>query len=87
MERKKEQKKDTRTQFEKDLDGLSRSEPFARLVKFIYDEREKCIAEMHDVPTDSLQQLAGRILAANDLLEDFKWNELQKRHGLRLNLK
>ena len=81
-----EEKEVKKSQFERDLDALSTQHTFARMVRYIKMERERCIKEMHDVSTEGVQQLSGRILQADDLMDAFKWEELEKRHRTALEV-
>tara|TARA_R100001244_G_scaffold126540_1_gene96914 strand:- start:3646 stop:3864 length:219 start_codon:yes stop_codon:yes gene_type:complete len=65
---------------EKDIESLSNYEHFARFIKVIEQLREECIADMHEASTDQLQQIAGRILSYDQLLQMVDWKNLQKRH-------
>jgi hypothetical protein len=65
---------------EKDIEALSNYEHFARFIKVIEQLREECIADMHEASTDQLQQIAGRILSYDQLLQMVDWNKIQKRH-------
>jgi hypothetical protein len=65
---------------EKDIEALSNHEHFARFIKVIEQLREECIADMHEASTDQLQQIAGRILSYDQLLQMVDWKNLQKRH-------
>jgi|TARA_R110002096_G_scaffold206937_2_gene393223 hypothetical protein len=64
---------------EEDLNTLSHHEHFARFVQLINSFREECIAEMHEADTDKLQQLAGRIIAYDQIMQMTDWNSLQKK--------
>tara|TARA_R110000803_G_scaffold50684_2_gene104988 strand:- start:2339 stop:2584 length:246 start_codon:yes stop_codon:yes gene_type:complete len=70
---------DTRSQFEQDMAQLSNYDSFARVVKFISDEREQSIGELHEAGTEQIQQVSGKILEASKYLEVFGWDELKKR--------
>jgi hypothetical protein len=65
---------------DKDIEALSNYEHFARFIKVIEQLREECIADMHEASTDQLQQIAGRILSYDQLLQMVDWNKIQKRH-------
>ena len=47
---------------------LANYEAFAVYLKNVKQMREQAIADMHNVNTDALQQISGRILAYNDIL-------------------
>lgn len=72
--------------YDRDLEHLHQYEQFARMMNYIYLERERNIVEMHEAPTDQLQQLSGKILEADRILSDFKWEDLRARHAAHLNV-
>jgi hypothetical protein len=47
---------------------LANHEAFAVYLQNVRQMREQAIADMHNVNTDALQQISGRILAYNDIL-------------------
>ena len=47
---------------------LANHEAFAIYLRNVKQMREQAIADMHNVNTDALQQISGRILAYNDIL-------------------
>jgi hypothetical protein len=47
---------------------LANYEAFAIYLRNVKQMREQAIADMHNVNTDALQQISGRILAYNDIL-------------------
>lgn len=47
---------------------LANHEAFANYLNYIKGMREQAIADMHNLSTDGLQQISGRILAYNDIL-------------------
>ena len=60
---------------EEDLEHLKRHDSFNRFIDLIKQMREECIAEMHEVPTDKLQQLSGRILSYDQIITMADWAE------------
>ncbi len=60
---------------EEDIEHLKRHDSFNRLIDFIKLMREECISDMHDVPTDKLQQLSGRILSYDQIITMASWAE------------
>jgi len=60
---------------EEDIEHLKRHDSFNRLIDFIKLMREECISDMHDVPTDKLQQLSGRILSYDQIIAMSSWAE------------
>jgi len=47
---------------------LANHESFSVYLQNVKQMREQAIADMHNVNTDALQQISGRILAYNDIL-------------------
>ena len=64
---------------EEDLKTLSHHEHFARFIQLINSLREECIADMHEADTDKLQQLSGRIITYDQILQMVDWQGLQKK--------
>ena len=60
---------------EQDIEHLQRLDQFQRFIELINDLREECIAEMHDAPTDKIQQLSGRILSYDQILTMSTWGQ------------
>jgi len=48
--------------------ALANHESFAVYLQNVKQMREQTIADMHNVNTETLQQISGRILAYNDIL-------------------
>jgi|TARA_R110000751_G_scaffold27406_2_gene72293 hypothetical protein len=65
---------------DQDIESLSNYEHFARFISMIEQLREECISDMHDASTVTLQQLSGRILSYDQILQIVNWKKLQKRH-------
>ena len=64
---------------EKALERLHNSEDFLTFLNYVAISREWCIGQMHDVSTDRLQQLSGRILALDEVLNVGKYTNLKNR--------
>jgi len=60
---------------QKDIEHLKRHDSFNRFIDLIKQMREECIAEMHEVSTDKLQQLSGRILSYDQIITMADWAE------------
>ena len=60
---------------QKDIEHLKRHDSFNRFIDLIKQMREECISEMHEVPTDKLQQLSGRILSYDQIMTMASWAE------------
>tara|TARA_E500000318_G_scaffold31665_1_gene31449 strand:+ start:1185 stop:1418 length:234 start_codon:yes stop_codon:yes gene_type:complete len=59
---------------EVDIKNLKGNDAFIRFLAFIEEEREQCIASLHETSSDNVQQLSGRILSYDQILEitDYK---------------
>jgi hypothetical protein len=64
---------------EDDLKALSHHEHFARFIQLISILREECIAEMHEASVEKLQQLSGRIITYDQILQMVDWQGMQRR--------
>ncbi len=73
-------KKDTRTQFQIDMDVLCHHAAFARAVRFIRDERDVSIEELAGASREDVMQISGKILEANKYLIVFDWKKLERLH-------
>lgn len=69
---------------QKDIEQLSNYEAFARVLECIRRMREDRITELHDVGTDRLQQISGRILAYDDILAMCQAENVLQRHRVML---
>jgi hypothetical protein len=69
---------------EEDLQTLSQHEHFARFLQVISDLREETIEELHEATSDNIQQISGRILTYDQVLQMCDWRNLQKRFQDRL---
>ncbi len=67
-----------------DLKALSKHEHFARFLQVISDLREETIEELHEATSDNIQQISGRILTYDQVLQMCDWRNLQKRFQDRL---
>lgn len=63
-----------------DINALHNHETFARFMSTIYILREETISEMHEAPTEALQQLSGRIVTYDQILQMSGWDDLRIRH-------
>mgnify|MGYP003115008399 FL=1 len=70
---------------EDDLKALANHEHFARFVQVLHRLREETISEMHNSDTDKLQQLSGRIITYDQILQLANWDNLRQRHSQSLN--
>lgn len=46
----------------------------------IHDLREEAIEELHEATSDTIQQVSGRIITYDQLLQLSSWQELSNRH-------
>ena len=67
-------------QIQDDIKTLHNYEAFARFIKMIYDLREETIEELHKASIDGIQQVSGRIITYDQILQLVNWNELSKKH-------
>tara|TARA_R100001463_G_scaffold2918_3_gene12110 strand:- start:4179 stop:4397 length:219 start_codon:yes stop_codon:yes gene_type:complete len=65
---------------EKDIESLHNYESFARFIKVIEALREECIGDMHEASTEHLQQISGRIITYDQILQMVDLKKLEKRH-------
>ncbi len=63
----------------KALERLHNSQDFLAFLRDVKGGREYWIRQLHDVKTDALQQISGRILAADDILYNARYEELEAR--------
>lgn len=64
---------------EKKIESLGHNPNFIEFLEEIYAVRESAIQQLHDRPSDSVQQIAGRILQCDDILTMGGWDEIEKR--------
>ncbi len=69
---------------ESDLKGVSKHEQFARFLSVIEDLREETIEELHNATSDNIQQVSGRIITYDQILQMCDWKNLKLRHAERL---
>jgi uncharacterized membrane protein YgcG len=70
---------------EQDLQALHNHETFARFIQMIHRLREETISEMHNADYEKLQQLSGRIITYDQILQITDWDTLRMRHVNSLN--
>jgi hypothetical protein len=61
-----------------DIKSLQNYESFARFMSLIHSLREETISELHEAPSDKMQQISGRILTYDQMLQMCDWEKLQK---------
>jgi hypothetical protein len=62
-----------------DLKALSNHEHFARFLQVISDLREETIEELHNADSEKIQQISGRILTYDQILQMSDWRTLRRR--------
>lgn len=62
-----------------DLKALSQHEHFARFLQVISDLREETIEELHEATSDNIQQISGRILTYDQVLQMCDWRNLKNK--------
>ena len=71
-------------QIQDDIQALHNYEAFARFIKMLYELREETIAELHEANSDNIQQVSGRIITYDQVLQLVNWQELSKKHSDRM---
>tara|TARA_B100001057_G_C22579888_1_gene844617 strand:+ start:495 stop:704 length:210 start_codon:yes stop_codon:yes gene_type:complete len=68
-------------ELEQALQALSNHEAFAKFIFTIRDLREEAISELHKADFDNIQQVSGRILTYDQILQMSDYNSIQRRFG------
>ena len=68
-------------QIQDDIKTLYNYEAFARFIKLIHNLREEAIEELHEASSETIQQVSGRIITYDQVLQLVNWEELVKRHS------
>lgn len=63
----------------KKLEQLSHNESFVGFLEEIYGTRESLIQQLHDVSSDRIQQISGRILQCDEILIAGGYNTIMLR--------
>tara|TARA_R100001082_G_scaffold104424_1_gene75771 strand:- start:440 stop:658 length:219 start_codon:yes stop_codon:yes gene_type:complete len=63
-----------------DIKTLYNYEAFARFMKMVHQLREESIEELHEATNNNIQQISGRIITYDQLLQLVNWEELRNRH-------
>lgn len=66
---------------EESLEALSNHESFATFILTIRDLREEAIEELHKADFEQIQQVAGRIITYDQILQMTNYRLLEKRFG------
>jgi len=64
-----------------DIKTLHNHEAFARFIKLIHNLREEAIEELHEASNETIQQVSGRIITYDQVLQLVNWEELVKKHS------
>ena len=64
-----------------DIKTLYNYEAFARFMKMVHQLREESIEELHEATSDNIQQISGRIITYDQLLQLVNWEEMRNRHS------
>ena len=65
------------------IDRLSHIDDFVAFLQEVRDRRESTIQLLHEKADGSVQQIAGRILEADDILKMGGWEEIENRRKAR----
>ena len=71
-------------QIQDDIKVLHNHEAFARFIKMVHELREETIAELHEATSDNIQQVSGRIITYDQILQLVNWQELSRKHSDRM---
>jgi hypothetical protein len=63
----------------KSLERLHNNEDFLAFLDDVQGQREGWIGQLHDRTTESVQQIAGRICALDDVLGAAKYKEMRSK--------
>lgn len=66
---------------EEALQALSNHESFAQFIFTIRDLREEAIEELHKADFEQIQQISGRIITYDQILQMADYRMLEKRFG------
>lgn len=72
-------------QIQNDIKALQQYDFFARFVDLIHQFREECIEEMHKASSDQIQQLSGRIISYDQILQMVDFDKIRQTHADTLN--
>mgnify|MGYP000128550996 FL=1 len=67
-----------------DINGLHSYESFARFIKMVHELREETISEMHESSSETIQQISGRIITYDQILQMSGWDKLRLKHSDRM---
>ena len=61
-------------------DRLSNVDDFVDFMGFVHERRESLIAEMHGAKTEELQQISGKIVMCDEILQAGNWQAIRARY-------
>ncbi len=61
------------------LDALQHNDTFVAFLDSLKDQRESFIQAMHAAPVERLQQISGRILMLDEVLESAGYRQIEQR--------
>jgi hypothetical protein len=67
-----------------DIKALHNHETFARFIKMVHELREETIQELHEASSDTIQQVSGRIITYDQILQLANWEQLRITHSERM---
>ena len=67
-------------QIQDGIKTLHNYEAFARFINMVHELREETITELHEATSDNIQQVSGRIITYDQILQLVNWQELSKKH-------
>jgi hypothetical protein len=70
---------------ETDLKALAHHESFARFLQVVEQLREEAIEELHQATSETCQQVSGRILTYDQILQMCDWKRIRHTHSESLH--
>ena len=71
-------------QIQDDIKTLHNYEACARFIEMVHELREETITELHEATSDNIQQVSGRIITYDQILQLVNWSELSRKHSDRM---
>ena len=71
-------------QVQDDIKTLQSYEAFARFINLIHSLREETISELHEAPSEKMQQISGRIITYDQILQMCDWEKLKASYSDRM---
>lgn len=62
---------------DRDIDTLKTHDTFIRFLYFVETLRDECISDLHESSTEKIQQISGRILSYDQILEMTEFKDLK----------